>query len=158
MALTQDHENEFEPGDVIDISGDDTGHLEIRVLSRAAGSDYWDGNWLVCSIELHAGGFAGRFQANFRTNEFDSFHRTVKALYETLRGEAMFAPLEGQLQLRLTGDGCGHITVEGQARDEAGTGNILHFVLQQDQTHLFGTMVQLGELLNRFPVRGSPTV
>lgn len=66
--------------------------------------------------------------------------------------------MEEQLHLRLRGDGRGHISVEGVARDGAGTGNELRFALELDQTHLFSTMVQLSELLNRFPVRGSPIV
>ena len=82
----------------------------------------------------------------------------VKVLYKSLVGDARFTSMEEQLGLRLSGDARVHITARGQVRDAPGTGNVLQFVLELDQTQLFGTMVQLGELLNRFPVRGSPAV
>jgi len=149
---------EYEPGDCVHLSGEETGQLTIQVLSRAPDPDYWDGNWLVCSIVIEAGGFRGCFNVTLRTDELDSFYGELKTLYDSLVGEATFNAMEEQLHLRLRGDGRGHISVEGVARDGAGTGNELRFALELDQTHLFSTMVQLSELLNRFPVRGSPIV
>lgn len=64
---------EYEPGDCVHLSGEETGQLTIQVLSRAPDPDYWDGNWLVCSIVIEAGGFRGCFNVNLRTDELDSF-------------------------------------------------------------------------------------
>ena len=44
--------------------------------------------------------------------------------------------MEEQLKLELDGDGRGHVTCRGEARDVAGTGNVLRFELALDQTQL----------------------
>jgi hypothetical protein len=149
-------DREFEPGDHFHLGGRNAEYLEVWVLSRSDAADYWDGNWLGCDVRISIGGFRARFPANFRTNEVESFAEEVRGLHERLSGSARFESMEGQLRLLLEGDGRGHIRCQGDARDEAGTGNLLKFELELDQTELFGTMVELNELLNRYPVRGSP--
>ena len=57
----------------------------------------------------------------------DSFYGAIKTLCDSLVGEATFDAMEEQLHLRLRGDGRGHISAEGVARDRAGTGNELRF-------------------------------
>ena len=147
---------EFEPGDRFHLGGHEAEYVEVRVVSRSEAEDYWDGNWLVCHVGLSAGGFRGGFKAHFRTDELGAFADEIRALYDRLKGVARFETTEEQLRLTLEGDGHGHIRCKGEARDEAGTGNVLQFEVALDQTQLFGTMTQLSELLNRYPVRGSP--
>jgi hypothetical protein len=153
--MTNDH-NEFEPGDHFRLGGAEAEYLEVRVLSRSDAEDYSDGNWLQCVVQLAVGGFIGSFPANLRIDELATFATEVRRLYEDLRGTARFDSTEEQLDIVLQGDARGHIRCSGKARDDAGTGNLLTFAIDLDQTHLFGTMVQLEELLARFPVRGSP--
>jgi hypothetical protein len=151
-----DAEVEFEPGNRFQIGNGQGEQLLVKVISRSSADDYWDGNWLSCEIRLSAGGFRGKFQANLRTDELDRFAAQVRTLYDDLTTPALLEPMEDQLLLRLEGDGHGHIHCRGEARDVAGTGNLLTFELELDQTQLFATMVQLSELLSRYPVRGSP--
>jgi hypothetical protein len=153
-----DDDREFEPGDHFHLGGRDAEYLEVWVVSRSDAADYWDGNWVTCDVRLSAGGFRGRFSANFRTNELEVFADEVRTLQHDLKSTARFDTMEEQLRLVLEGDGRGHIACTGEARDEAGTGNILKFELNVDQTQLFGTMTQLDELVSRYPVRGSPAV
>jgi hypothetical protein len=148
--------DEFEPGDRFQIGSNRAEQLLVKVISRSSAGDYWDGNWLTCEVRLYAGGFRGNFQANLRTDELERFAAQVRTLYDDLKTPALLEPMEEQLVLRLEGDGRGHVYCRGEARDVAGTGNLLRFELQLDQTQLFATMVQLSELLNRYPVRGSP--
>ena len=147
---------EFEPGDRIHIGGAQREFVELHVLSRSSAADYWDGNWLACEVSVAVGGFRGRFEASLRTDEFLRFEEQARKLYETLNGTAEFAAMEEQVCLELLGDGRGHVQCRGTVRDVAGTGNQLSFSLNLDQTQLFGTVAQLAELLNRFPVRGKP--
>ena len=152
MAAT----DEFEPGDHFWVGGQKTNYVEVWVVSRSPEPDYWDGNWLSCKVRVAAGGFGGRYVANLRTEELERFHSEIQALYESLIGIAHLQTMKEQLKLELEGDGRGHIRCRGEARDVAGTGNLLRFNFVLDQTQLFGTMVQLAELLTRYPVRGSP--
>jgi hypothetical protein len=151
-----DPQDEFEPGDRFQIGNARAEHLAVEVLSRSQAEDYWDGNWLTCMVRISAGGFRGQFEANLRTEELESFAGQLRTLYDDLKATARLEPMEEQLNLVLQGDGHGHIQCEGRARDVAGTGNLLVFQLYLDQTQLFGTIAQLSELLNRYPVRGSP--
>jgi hypothetical protein len=140
------------------IGGSSAEFVDVEIVGRSApdATDYWDGNWLVSRVTVAAGGFSGAFDAFFRVDEIQGFRDELSHLRQTLRGQAAFAPMEEQLTLRLEGDGKGHITVVGHARDVAGTGNILKFELALDQTYL-GTLIgSIDDVLAAYPVRGQP--
>lgn len=110
-----------------------TEHVGIAVRSADDPDGY---GWLDCDVEVVAGGFNGRFRASLRIPDFATFRKQLQRLYKKLEGVASFTTLEEQLALRLTGDGKGHITVEGTAIDFCGTGNRLQFEFALDQTYL----------------------
>jgi hypothetical protein len=118
--------------------------------------DYWDGNWIVCEIHVSAGGFRGGFRASLRSEEFQAFLAEVETLRHTLEGTAAFSTMEGQLAVLLAGDGQGHVRVTGEALDEPGIGNRLHFEFEIDQTYLPQISTGLEHLLTVFPVTGTP--
>src|SRR5712691_11549446 len=86
-------------------------HIAIRPLWRChpGQQDYWDGNWIESEIQVSAGAFRGRFRASLRSEEFESFRRELQVLMSSLRGEASFATIEGQLALELQGDDKGDV-------------------------------------------------
>lgn len=126
----------------------------FRAIRRTSpdADDFWDGNWIDSEVELAVGGFRGGYAAYLRSNEFDSFRKGLVEISETLRGEAEFTTMEGQIELRLTTDRVGHIKVTGRAEDQAGIGNRLTFEFEIDQTCLASTIRSLDELLRVFPV------
>jgi hypothetical protein len=142
-------------GQRVHLGGASAEFVSIRVLSRAQEPDFWDGNWMTCDVTLRLGGFQGAFQADLRTTEFQEFYPQLQALYAQLSGTAQFTAMEEQLILTLEGDGRGHIAVHGQAQDVAGTGHVIRFRLELDQTELGTVMRQVAELLQRYPVRGT---
>ena len=78
------------------------------------------------------------------------------ALENNLAGTAEFSTMESQIELLLRGDGIGHVSVEGTVFDQAGVGNKLSFRLEIDQTYLPQIVRSLDDVLQRFPVLGSP--
>ena len=118
--------------------------------------DYWDGNWIACDIQIAAGGFRGGFHADLRSEEFQAFLGELESLSQALEGSAAFSTLEGQLAFSLTGDDQGHVSVKGEAVDQAGIGNRLHFEFDIDQTSLPQICQALEHLLVAFPVTGTP--
>ena len=139
------------------VIGDPDGqHLLIRALARTHPGlfDYPDGDWIVCEVEIAAGGFRGRFRANLRSEEFQAFLEEVAGLSTTLEGRAAFSTMEGQIEFSLTGDATGRIGVEGEALDEAETGNRLHFAFEMDPAHLPEISRALASVLAAFPVTG----
>ena len=139
-----------------EIVGERSDSLAVHLLgySNPSATDWSDGNWLDVEVKVEAGAFSARFRAKFRIDELERFYADVAALYERLTGEAVFETMEGQLELRASGDGRGHITVVGMCVDDASPANTLRFALRLDQTQLFGTKVQLADVLGRYPELG----
>ena len=129
--------------------------VEVTVsgYERQPSGDYHDDNWLTVEVSLAVGGFSGRFQASFLTAELMEFRDQLAALYKGLNGEAKLVTMETQLQLTLTGNGRGGISLKGEAWDRPGIGNRLVFGLDLDQTHLATTLGELDAVIKRFPVR-----
>jgi hypothetical protein len=131
--------------------------IEVDVLGyeRAPIGEYHDDNWLRVELRVQAGGFCGKAAAAIFTDELIRFASELHLLFETLSGSAEFTTMEGQLNLRLVGDGKGHIELCGEVADRAGIGNRLHFALQFDQSQLGMSVRELERVTSQFPVRGS---
>ncbi len=129
--------------------------IEIEVLryARAPVGEYYDDNWLTSQIRVFVGGFRGCVDAAIVTSELAAFLTQLRPLYDALEGAAEFSTLEGQLCLRLTGDGKGHIELIGEVADQPGIGNRLHFKLQFDQSQLGASIRELEKVTLQFPVR-----
>jgi hypothetical protein len=82
------------------------------------------------------------------SDDLARFASQLKPLYQTLSGVAQFDTLEGQLTLRLLGDGKGHIALEGEVRDQPGRGNHLKFHLEFDQSQLAQSIKDLDAILS----------
>lgn len=127
--------------------------IEVHGYERAPTGEYWDDNWLTVEIRVLAGGFCGKASAAIVTSELTKFLSELRPLHQTLSGVAEFNTMEGQLSLRLAGDGNGHIELRGEVADRAGDGNRLHFSLQFDQSQLGVSIRELEQVTLRFPVR-----
>lgn len=138
------------------LGNSETEKVTVSVLNYecALTGDFYDDNWLSVRVDVSTGAFSGEFDAAFLTEDFVGFREQMVALYDSLMGEAIFATLEGQLSLRVTGDGRGGITVTGEALDQPGIGNRLAFAFALDQTSLVGTLRGLNEIISLFPIRG----
>jgi hypothetical protein len=143
---------------VIRFGGDEADHLTLTVhgRSRPDSADYWDGNWLTCTAEIAVGAFQGCVDRLLRNEDVSRFHDRLAALYERLKGEALFETLEGWFDLRVIGDGRGHMEGRGQLRDDPAHGNVLEFRLFFDQTAIPRLLAQLQVILEAFPVIGRP--
>jgi hypothetical protein len=94
--------------------------------------------WSRATIEVHCDGWAGSVKGNFRRGELAGFAEEVRRLERKLSGIARLKPLEPNITLTLTGDGKGHITVEGVAQNDFANGTQLTFRFTIDQTYLKG--------------------
>jgi len=130
--------------------------VEIDVLGYeySSVSEYYeDGNWLTVKAAVWAGGFHGKINAAIFTDELAHFLPELRSLYDKLHGVAEFITVEGQILLRLTGDGLGHIELHGELKDQAGIGNCLTFTLHLDQTMLVNPIDELEKIMAKFPIR-----
>jgi hypothetical protein len=116
--------------------------------------DYWDGNWVDSSIEVSVGAFTGKYTACLRTDEFKMFRLGIDPLYESWKGTASFASMEGWVDIQVAGDGLGHFQARCVLMDAAGVGNTLKFDLHFDQTELLILLKSLMRIEESFPVIG----
>src|SRR5216684_6839774 len=75
-------------------------------------------------------------QCSFYRGELSQFASDIEKLYKDLVGVAQLTPIERHLELRFTGDGKGHILVEGKAQHRLSAGTYLKFTMELDQTEL----------------------
>lgn len=127
--------------------------MDVLCYERAPTGEYHDDNWLTSQIQVCAGEFRGKADAAIVTEELAAFLSQLRPLYDTLLGTAQFSTMEGQLLLRLIGDGKGHIELTGEVADRPGIGNRLNFRLQFDQSQLGASIRDLEKVISEFPVR-----
>lgn len=133
-------------------------HLTLEPIRRnhPACTDFWDGNWVACAIDVKVGGFRGHVDADLRAEEFMTFRDGLQRLYDQLAGEAVFKTMEHWLTILVRGDGRGHFEAQCELRDDPGMGNRLVFSLAFDQTELLPILRSLDAVLRAFPVIGRP--
>ena len=145
------------PSTDILIGNTDRQYVLIRPLCRKHPGlfDYRDGNWIDCELEIAAGAFRGRFQADLRSEEFHAFLEDTEGLSRALEGAASFNTVDGCIAITLTGDGNGQVRVSGEAVDAADAGNRLLFDFGIDENCLPDIRQSLEYLLAAFPVTGT---
>jgi len=131
-------------------------HITINILGKTypESKDYGDGNWLGSEIYFSLGAFNGSIKAHLRSSEFETFLEKVKILYDKLKGVAEYSSMEGWLSIKITGDGRGHMLIEGVICDDPDIGNKLIFIINYDQTGLKNTLEGLEYILEKYPVIG----
>lgn len=111
----------------------------IEVKGR--GNEGWSG----ATIEVHCDGWGGSTKWSFQKGELAGFAEEIRQLHRKLSGMARLEPLEPNISLTLIGDGKGHITVGGAAKNNFAGGTELTFRFEIDQTYLKG----IADLLSR---------
>src|SRR5262245_11070086 len=93
------------------LGGEDAEYLTLKVHGRntPGSADYWDGNWLSCTAEVSAGAFRGALRGLLRNDDLAGFLLRLEQLHRRLDAEARLDTLDGWLDVRLAGDGRGHI-------------------------------------------------
>ncbi len=128
--------------------------IELIAFSHPNAEMDWDANWVKGFVNVKAGGFSGGFKADFMTVDFESFKIELSKIYDNLNGIAIFNTLERQVEIKIIGDGIGHLIAECEVMDYAGMGSKLKFKINFDQTHIPDILNQLEKITYRFPKIG----
>ena len=104
------------------------------IVVKGRGSEGWSG----AMIEVRCDGWVGGTRWSFQRGELAVFAEEIRQLHRKLSGMARLDPLEPNISLTLIGDGKGHITVEGSAKNNFASGTELTFRFAIDQTYLKG--------------------
>lgn len=128
--------------------------IELIGLNYPTAKLDWDRNWIRGFVKVKAGAFSGEFKADFITADFVDFKNELIKLYDKLNGIVTFKTLESQVEIKIVGDGIGHLNAECIVMDNAGNGNKLEFEISFDQTHIPKIINQLEKITNKFPKTG----
>lgn len=124
------------------------GSLDSDFLSLEAAGPTDRDEWVPCSCELRYGAFHARSQGLLMLGELSRFRDALANLYRVLDDEVLLCPLEPWLELRMSGDGRGHIAVTCQLQDDPGIWHArLIAKFEIDQTQLFVIVQQLERVI-----------
>jgi hypothetical protein len=105
--------------------------IKIETSSRATHE-----GWFDAKITVRCSPFSGSYTASFMAGELLRFAEEIEVLYRELNSVAELRPIEPHIELRMTGDGRGHIKVKCRAEGKLAYGPKLSFELELDQTQL----------------------
>jgi hypothetical protein len=134
--------------------GDEAEYIALVATGRSSpdADDFWDANWILCAVDVNAGAFRGRVDGMIRAEELEDFARQIDRLVASLDGEARCTTMEGWLDLRLVGDGRGHVSASCRLCDHPASHNTLDCRIEADQTYLPMLVRGLAGLIQSFPV------
>lgn len=141
-------------GDVVAelrIAGDGGDAVSISVPEGKQRDPRSEG-WVDAEVTIKAGAWSGWYAAQFHEDDFLRFAEMLDELQTSLKSEATLSSLDGYLELTLTGDGLGHISVVGEAWDRPRVGSHLVLSYETDQTalsQLQGELASLATYLSR---------
>jgi hypothetical protein len=133
-------------------------HLSLRPLGRSHpdSGDFWEGNWLKVDVSVQAGAFAGRFEAELRTDELAQFADQLAALEGASAGAAALESAEGWVTVKLLPARDGGLEGACEVRDDPTTGTGLRFLVAVDAPRRRGLLAALQATVRLFPVVGDP--
>lgn len=105
------------------------------------------GGWVDGHVAARCGAWSGHYPAQFHETDFPSFAEALAELSSTLTGEAVLSSMDGYLDLTFTGDGLGHINVEGAAWDRPRWASHLQISFEIDQTYLPPLLAAVEEVI-----------
>lgn len=121
--------------------GTDSEYIKIT-LPRSYSTE----GWAQADVEISVPGFHGKVNPWLEAADFERFTCALRALYESLQGEAEFSPLEKQFTLKFVGTSAGHVKLTGEAWSLTYE-NKLTFMLELDQSYLQTPLRELENLV-----------
>ena len=107
-------------------------------------------DWVESSVEIKAGGFFGKAHLFLTLSDIIKFKNQIEVLYNKIEGIAQLKTIEDQVELKIEGEGSGHMKLTGFLKDNVSFGNKLHFEIEFDQSFLPKTISELNSTLAFF--------
>lgn len=132
--------------------------LEIDVLSatRSLSADFWENNWLHCSIKGEFPGFLVNCSVTLRTDDFQRCFNDLQHLISFEKKNAFFLTLEEGLMINFILDDTGIIKITGYIIATDLTGCKLEFNFLTDISRVQKFAFEINSLITDYPIIGSP--
>jgi hypothetical protein len=125
-----------------------SGYFSLKIKGTEADVDV---EWLNAEADFQLNGFTARFDFSLRLGELISFYEELHVFHTTLKGSAHLESIEDNVNLVLTTDGLGHVSIEGILRDTSYKINT-KFSMDTDQTYLNDIINDCREILDTLGV------
>lgn len=107
--------------------------------------------WLIAQVDFEQDMFSACFKISVMVNDLYSFSDQLKPFQKALNGIAIFSNIEGNVQVTLSTDGLGHISIEGLLQHPNNPDLKLQFIIDSDQTLLPELILECNQILKHFP-------
>lgn len=136
----------------------DQAKTQITVVKRSypEALDFWDANWLDTMITIKIPGYSAHFDAQLRTDEFREFYKQLKKMDKKLKGKTELTSMEGVIDVQGRINLLGRIVWEVETQYPVGTGAVLTFEFDSDQSVVPPLLKELEDVLANYPVIGTP--
>jgi hypothetical protein len=133
--------------------GNDQDFLEIKFHRRTAANaqDYWNANWLHCTVTFSAGQHRRQSEWQLRNEDLARFLSELEDLNARI-GEAHLHTLDDWLDVRIIHDEKGHIVARCQVQEDPSGGHFAECQLPLELKDIPSLATQIREVLKRFPV------
>ena len=125
--------------------------IEIHGYENEYADNYYDANWLRCSVQLKTDKLRGENDTSFQTADFMRFLSELEQLVGFKASCATFQTLEDAFNLSIEIDKTGHTLVSGILREYPGSYNAISFRFESDQSFLAIVVTQLRKIVREFP-------
>ena len=111
---------------------------------------YFGGYDILGEIEIKSNNYFVKGNLNFSTGNIFNFYTQLTELFNSLENVAKFVSYENQLSFFVKVNKLGHISVEGEYRENLVNDSRLIFVLESDQTYLNEWLSELKKIVNKY--------
>ena len=111
--------------------GSDTEYIAMSIPSACVTRGFAQAN-----VEIAVRCFRGEIAPWVEGTDLDTFTKALRALYDSVKGEAVLSPRDQQFVLTFKCGVGGRIRIDGEAWSNATRANKLEFELELDQSYL----------------------
>ena len=130
--------------------GDNSAFISFKVINPTLGPSSNNLVFFRAEARMQIANYSAIEQGFFLAEELIEFHNDLKNLYDTLKGNATFTTIEGWIQISITGNGRGNLTLDCYL--SSGDGTIrLESKFSLDQTYLPKVLSQLDRIIAKMP-------
>lgn len=123
-------------------------HILLSLAQKEPKDKFLDGIWIPVDIQVYAGKFHGKTDDELSKRSILLFINELEILYDKLVGHARISSFEGKVDVKIVGDGLGHIKLDFMIEGEIAR---LQFETEMDQTFLPKLIKELRSMLDGTP-------
>ena len=121
-----------------------------EVLGFPNETSHFGGYDIIGEIEIQCDNYIVKGGLNYSTGDIYDFYIQLNQIFNSLNGNAKFYSYEDQLSFFVNVDKKGHISIEGEYREDLVNATKLIFELECDQSYLKDSLIELKMIADKY--------